>query len=302
VSLQVALLPASWLPTYSGTAAWSILGLVAAMVLLAALVAGRRSPYRQVAVVAGVGLALVVVDGALGWPSLLTPLLGGSALEGVRFYGLGNPYAGLVLAGAVLVASQLRPWAGVALILAAALFAGLPWLGADLGGGITLFAVAALWWALRVRGRFGLPEAAVVAVVALAGAVVLVLLHRLSPAPSHVTRAVEEAGGLGGILATFWDRLSLNVEATARTPAVWLALLAVPVALWVAWHRIGPFGPSLESNPAWRDALLVLAGGAILGYLLNDTYGMTGVAFIYLAFGLVYPALRLQAHPRDTAG
>jgi hypothetical protein len=131
--------------------------------------------------------------------------------------------------------------------------------------------------------------------------VLLVFLHRLAPAPSHVTRAVEDAGGLGGILATFWDRLSLNIEATARTPAVWLALLAVPVILWVAGRRIGPFRPALESDPAWRHALLVLAGGAILGYLLNDTYGMAGVAFIYLALGLVYPALRLQADPRDTA-
>jgi hypothetical protein len=295
VSLQVALLPASWLPAFYPAAVWSVLGLVAAVLLLAAVAAGRRSPFRAVAIVAGSGLALVVVDAALGWPSLLTPLLGGSALEGVRFYGLGNPYAGLVMAGAVLVASLLRPWPGVALVVAAALFAGLPWLGGDLGGGVTLFAVAAMWWAFRVRGRFRIPEAAVVAVTAVAGAVLLVFLHRLAPAPSHVTRAVEEAGSFTGILPAFWERLSLNLAATARTPAVWLALLAVPVALWIALRRIGPFGPMLESNPAWRHAVLALAGGAILGYLLNDTYGMAAVAFIYLAFGLVYPALRRAA-------
>jgi hypothetical protein len=36
---------------------------------------------------------------------------------------------------------------------------------------------------------------------------------------------------------------------------------------------------------------LALAVGGILGYLLNDTYGMASVAFIYLSLGAVYPAL-----------
>jgi hypothetical protein len=294
VALQVALLPASWLPTYS----WPVVAAAVAgtaVVLTAAALAGRGSLVAPAAMVAGFGLALAVTDAALGWPSLLTPLLGGSALEGGRFYGLGNAYAGMVLAGAVLVAAVLRPWAGVALIAAAALFAGLPWLGADLGGGITLFAVAALWWGLRVRPRFGPLEAGAVVAAAVGGAILLVLLHRLAPAPSHVSRAVQEASGLGGILATFWDRLALNLRATARTPAVWAALVGVPVVLAVAWARPGPFRRPLDRAPAWRLALIALAVGGILGYVLNDTYGMAGVAFIYLALGLVYPALRLRA-------
>jgi hypothetical protein len=291
ISLQVALLPGSWLPDYSWSVLLPVLGLVAAVVLLAAVAVGRRSPYAAVAMVAGAGLALVVVDAVLGWPSLLTPLLGGSALEGVRFFGLGNPYAGVVLAGAVLVAALLRPWAGVAVIAAAALFAGLPWAGADLGGGVTLFAVTALWWALRVRGRVGLSGLLVVAAAAVAGGVLLIALHGLAAAPSHVTRAVEEARGVGGVLETLRDRLLLNVGATLRTPVVWPALIGVPVWLGVAWTRAGPFRPALEARPVWRDGLVALAVGGILGYLLNDTYGMASVAFIYLSLGAVYPAL-----------
>jgi hypothetical protein len=291
ISLQVVLLPGSWLPDYSWSVLLLVLGLVGAVVLLAGVVAGRRSPYAAVAVVAGAGLTLVVVDAVLGWPSLLTPLLGGSALEGVRFFGLGNPYAGMVLAGSVLVAALLRPWPGVALIAATALFAGLPWVGADLGGGVTLFAVAALWWALRVRGRVGLSGTLVVAGGAVAGAVLLIALHGLAAAPDHVTRAVEEARGVAGVLGTLRDRLLLNVQTTLRTPAVWPALIGVPVWLAVAWTRAGPFRPALQTRPAWRDGLLALAVGGILGYLLNDTYGMASVAFIYLSLGAVYPAL-----------
>jgi hypothetical protein len=40
---------------------------------------------------------------------------------------------------------------------------------------------------------------------------------------------------------------------------------------------------------------VVLAVGGILGYLLNDTYGMASVAFIYLSLGAVYPALMSES-------
>jgi hypothetical protein len=93
----------------------------------------------------------------------------------------------------------------------------------------------------------------------------------------------------------------LNVETTLRTPAVWPALIGVPVWLAVALTRAGPFRPPLQARPAWRDGLVVLAVGGILGYLLNDTYGMASVAFIYLSLGAVYPALvsRPQPSPRS---
>jgi hypothetical protein len=291
VSLQVGMLAGSWLPDFSWPVVLGTVAGVGALVTALALWAGRRSPYAAVVVVGGAGVALVVVDWLLGWRSLLTPLLGGSALEGVRFYGLGNSYAGLLLAGIVLVAALLRPWAGVAVLVAAALFAGVPWAGADLGGGITLFGAASIWWALRVRSRVGLAEFAGVVAAVLGGAVLLVLLHRLAPEPSHVARAVDEAGGLGGIAGAFLERLALNLEATARTPMVWLALAAVPAAIWVAWRRPRPFRPALETHSGWREAVLALGLSAVLGYVLNDTYGLTAVALVYLSLALVYPAL-----------
>jgi hypothetical protein len=299
VSLQVGMLAGSWLPDFSWLAVMGTVAGVGAAVTAMGLWAGRGSPYAAVAAVAGAGMALVVVDWLLGWRSLLTPLLGGSALEGVRFYGLGNSYAGLLLAGAVLVAALLRPWAGVGLLVAAALFAGVPWAGADLGGGITLFAAAAIWWVLRVRGRARLAEVVAVVGVSLGGGLLLILLHRFVAEPSHVTRAVNEAGGVGGIPGIFLNRLALNLGATARTPAVWLVLAAVPVAIWIAWRRPGAFRPALDGHPAWRDAILAIGLAAVVGYVINDTYGLTGVALIYLLFALVYPALGHRKNVRS---
>jgi hypothetical protein len=291
VSLQVALLPGSWLPTFEPWVVGLVVGGIGIAVAATAWWLGRGSPIRVPAAVAGIGLALVVVDSLLGWRALLTPLLGGSALDGVRFYGLGNPYAGVVLAGAVLVAALLPPVLGVALLLGAALFAGLPFLGADLGGGVTLFAVAGLWFGLRARRSAGWAAGGAV-LGALAGAVLLVLAHRyLAAEATHVTRAVEGSGGLAGVIAVFLDRLRLNLEVTAATPAIWPALAGIPVALWLAWSRPGAFRRPLERFEAWRLGVITLAIGGMLGYVLNDTYGMASISFVYLALALVYPAL-----------
>jgi hypothetical protein len=192
------------------------------------------------------------------------------------------------------VAALLPPVAGLTLLLLSALFAGLPFLGADLGGGVTMFAVAGLWYGLRVRRSAGWGVAGA-AVGAVAGAALLVLAHRFLPSePTHVTRAVEESGGLAGIVDVFLVRLRLNLEVTAATPAIWAALAGIPVALWVALTRPGPFAPPLERFEAWRLGAITLAIGGMLGYVLNDTYGMASVSFIYLALALVYPALAVR--------
>jgi hypothetical protein len=291
VSLQAALLAGSWLPSFEPPVVWpAVLGVGAAVAGLA-LASRRLAPGGPVAVIAAAGLAFVLVDAVLGWPSLLTPLMGGSALEGARFFGLGNAYAGAVLAGSVLGAAFLRPVAGTVLIAAAGLFAGLPFLGADVGGALTLFAVAALWFGLRVRGRVGPGEVGLIVAAVVAGMALLVLTHRLWPVTEHLAEAAS--GGPGSVIEALGRRLALNARTTLATPAVWPALLFLPVGLLLAWRPVGPFR-RLATAPEWRYAVAALAVGGILGYLANDTFGMASVAFLYVAAALVYPPLEAR--------
>lgn len=288
VSLLVALVPASVLPSLEpAPAVAGLVGIAGVLTASAVLVARGRHDV-AVAIVAGVGLTILVVDGLLGWPTEVTPLLGGGALLGVRFFGLGNSASGIVLSGAVLAAALLRPWAGVALLAGAALFAGLPFLGADLGGGVTLFATAGLWHGWRVRGRMDVPAWAVAGATTVLGGALLIGIHAVWPEATHVTRAVEA----GGLVGTFLDRLSSNVRATAEIWPVWLTVIGLPVWLAVALGRVGPFRRLLEARPRWRTGVIVLAIGGMIGYVANDTYGTGAVAFVFVSAAMVYPALR----------
>jgi hypothetical protein len=292
-ALLVALVPASVLPSYATALVVGCLLAVAVALVAIALRLGREDPRVAVLTVAVAGLAFVLLDGVLGWPSELTPMLGGGALEGERFFGLGNAHAGIVLAGAVLGASRLPTRAGVWLIAAASAFAGLPFLGADLGGCLTLAVAAALWYGLG-RWRLGWRTWALAA-LALLGALILALAaDRFLPGGhTHLTGGAGD--GTLGALGRFGERFLRNLGRTSATPAAWLTVLGLPVWLAVALARPERLRPALDPDPRWRDAVIVLALGGIVGYLLNDTYGMASVAFTFTAAAIVYPTLAAAA-------
>jgi hypothetical protein len=303
VALPVEMLPASLLPKLTYAFVLPTLAAGAVLMAVAASRWGRSDPARTVAIVAGLGMGVVIFDGLLGWPAMLTPLLGDSALEGVRFYGMGNAYAGVYMAGAILLAALIPPPAGMALLAATGLLAGLPNFGAELGTSFTLFAAAGLWYLFRVRRAARFRDVAIAAAIAIAGLATILLIHRYSDLPTHVTRVVEEAerSGPAELFSVFGRRLALNVRNTSTTPAAWLIVALLPVWLFVAWKRLGPFGPALRSDPAWRDAAIVLALSAVIGFLVNDSIGVAGLAFTFLSAALIYPALQERWKSRNSS-
>lgn len=286
-ALPALLLPVSVLarlgwPTVVGT-----LAALTALVVAAAWWVGRRAgPTVALGVVGATALTVLLLDAVRGWDAMAVPILGGGALDGARFFGLGNVYAAVLLGGAVVTAAHLGTAGGTALLAGAALFAGLPWLGADFGGAVMLFAAAGLWAVLRGRRELGWMEIAIVAGVVAAGTAVVVVAHAAFAGQGHVGQAVSS--GAGGALEIFWRRLRINVETTSAVPVAWLLVLALPAAAWLAWRRWGP----LRADPEWRDAVMVLAIATLVGVLANDTgVGIAGVGLVFTAAALLLPAL-----------
>jgi hypothetical protein len=235
---------------------------------------------------AGIGLTVLVflvLEAGLSWTAALTPFVGGSELDGGRFYGLPNAFIGLLIGACLWVAHRLRTSAGVALLVAAALFAGLPYLGSNLGGGVSLFAAAGLWLAVRERGRLGVWKGLGGFVgFTLGGLALLLVAHSVSPFETHVTRFEEQAGGLGGVLETFGDRLQVGFDLIARNPFALIPVLGLPFTLAAVLWPPGPLRPSLRRSPAWRDAILVTLLAGVVAYVVNDS----GPAAAGFAFGL----------------
>ena len=232
----------------------------------------RRSP---VLVPVGIGaavLAFFALEAVLGWDAVLTPFLGGSHLDGGRFYGLPNTAIGLLVGASLWIAQRLQTWIGVGLLVVVALVVGMPYLGSNLGGGVTLFASAGMWLAVRERERFGPWKGlAAVGVSVLLGAALLLLAHRLSPLPTHVTRFEEATAGLGDVWQTFVDRLGVGFDLIRRNPAALVPILVLPLALVATLRPPASIRTTFERWPAWRDAVLVTLLSGVVAYIVNDT-------------------------------
>ena len=249
---------------------------------------------------AGIGIAVLAyfaLETILGWTGMLTPLVGGSQLDGGRFYGLPNVAIGVLVGSSLWIAQRLRTAQGVALIAAVALFSGLPYLGSNLGAGVTLFAAAGLWLAVRERERLGVVKGVGVFLgVMLLGLAVVLLAHAVSPLETHVSRFEEDVRGLGGVAERFMDRLQVGFDLIARNPFALIPVVGLPIAIAAVLWPPGPLRRSLERSAAWRDAVLVTLLAGVVAYLANDSGpAATGFAFGMALGGLVGVSLLLGA-------
>ena len=282
-ALATALLAAGHLPelTYA-----TVIPFVALVTVFGTLAFAPLERQDVLLVPAGIGIAVLAyfaLEAILDWTAALTPFVGGSELDGGRFYGLPNVFIGLLIGSCLWVAHRLRTGAGVALLVAVALFAGLPYVGANLGGGVSLFAAAGLWLAVRQRERLGVWKGLGVFVgVTLLGAALILFAHAISPFETHVTRFEEEVSGISGVFERFGDRLQIGFDLIAHNPFALIPVIGLPVAIAAVLRPPAVLRPSLERSPAWRDAILVTLLAGVVAYLVNDS----GPAAAGLAFGL----------------
>lgn len=282
-------------------------GLAVLVVLDAAVVAvasrARRHPLSPLAWILGATVALLLVDVATGARLQLAGILGYSPQTASRFFGLGNTAFG-VLAGATLLSAALHvthaPRRRDAVVAAGALFAlvlyvdGAPFLGADVGGMVTLapiFALALFGFAGRRLTWRTLALAAAAAAAVLAVATAVDLLRPLE-SRTHLGRLASETldSGGGSLFATIarrseatWGNVGQSFW-TAVTPAIAVAVLAVLLRS----RRAAVFVPA--GSPARTGLVAALVAG-LLGMAANDS----GIVVVGMAMVSVGPFLALLA-------
>ena len=250
-----------------------------------------RAARRRVAAPALLGavlLGLVVLDLVLGGHGLSQPLVGGSAWDGERFYGLGNGYFAFALAAVMLVAAfaPLSAVATAALLVGLGVVDGLPRLGADVGGALTSMLTAAAALVVLAPGRPRARRVVLLAGLAVAAAVVVALGAGLGGPVSHAGRFAERLQqGPADAAGVVVDQLARNLRLLANSPFAWVGPLQVLLAGLIALRP----PPPLRQLPGWTRRVLGLgAFGSLLLIVLNDT-GVTATSASGL-FLLAIPA------------
>ena len=240
------------------------------------------------ALLGAVLLALVALDLVLGGHGLSQPLVGGSAWDGERFYGLGNGYFAFSLAAVMLVAgfAPLSAATTAGLLVALGVVDGLPRLGADVGGALTSMLTAAAALVVLAPGRPRARRVVLLAGLAVAAAVAVALGAGLGGPVSHASRFAERLRqGPADAAGMVVDQLARNLRLLANSPFAWAGPLEVLLAGLIALRPPGP----LRQLPEWIRRVLGLGAlGSLLLILLNDT-GVTATAASGL-FLLAIPA------------
>jgi hypothetical protein len=278
-----------------------LLAIDGAIVALAAR--ARRHRLAPLGWVLGATVALLIVDVATGARLQVASLMGYSPEAVARYYGIGNPTFA-ILGATTLLATAIHLHAAprrdeallsvAGTLLVVLVLDGLPFLGDDVGGIVTLtpiFAVAL--WAFsgrRVTWRVVL-VALGVAVLALAAAVAVDLL-----------RAPDDRTHLGRVVAGTWEHgesnlattIARKVDANFRVLRTSVWAWAVPVTaaflLWLlVWRR--RWTTLLPARSALRVGVVAALAAGLCGFLANDS----GVVVTALALTYVGPFLGFLA-------
>jgi hypothetical protein len=286
--LAIGLLVVCHLPSLTATNVIAfLLVFVCAGVVFTRWLAARHGIFVALAATGGVILAILAVEAAFGWPAAVTPLAGGGQLDGGRFFGMPNIEIGIVLGSALFVAHRIRVGTGSLLLAACALVAGSPWTGANFGAGITLFAAAGLWLAIRRRRRWWV-VVLVAGVTTAIGMAAIAVTHRyLTDRPTHVTAFLENTTSVGGVVDRLVGRLGIGWDQITDTPLAAIPVVGVLVLLFVVLRPPGAIAASFEGHDAWRDAVLVILLASVVAYLANDT----GAAALGFGFGFALAGL-----------
>lgn len=267
--------------------------IVAAMLLIALIPVPEQLLFATAAV--------VVVDGLTGSHLIARSVLSTYALAGIRFYGIGNEYMGMLIAGSLCFVtlrqagsqglSRKMRIASLVWFVLADIALSFPAFGAKAGGAVTATATFLFaWWLMQgkvitVPRYFGAVAAGFGLVFLWAG--VDKMLG--ASAPTHIDSAVSAATGgrFGYILGVAVRKIGLAVRVITH-PGTLLglagfALLGSLAKYWLG-RRIGEY---VQGHPA--RAVLFGAGlrGAVVALLFNDS-GIVAAILILMSLTVVF--------------
>lgn len=262
---------------------WVLLPSLLGLSIVLTRVVGRSSAGSCLAT----GVILTLVGDMLTGSHLMQcSLLGYSASEGARYYGIGNEAMGLLLGAALTVAAQFWAAGKAAQLFLTVLMGGIVLLlgsaGAKAGGvlvslavfGTYLFAVSGR----RLTGRI----AALLGAAALVGILLAALGDAfLMPAHthSHIGEAVRRIASGGPSEAEDIVRRKLAVEGRLAYHSAWAVLLWCGIfCIAFLWKKT----PLLQTQAALRSAGMV---GVLTCLLLNDAGVVAAAIFTAALWG-----------------
>ncbi len=306
-ALAVALIPAglavaALAPPGRDAVYMAVTGVVAAA--LAFVGTRSRKPERGLAAALLIAAALIASDTVSGSWLMRRSALEMGALEGLRFYGIGNEFMGCLVGMAVIGSAALAQFgprgrqAAAVIGAAVVVVIGAPFWGANWGGAVTAAAGFASLW-LLTRERLRLRHIGLAAAMVLAGALLPAALDlaRPEPARSHIGASaaavlVGRTGELGDVVVR---KLVRSYGILRQAPWSPLAAILCAGVFWALLRRGGPGRRALEGKRWLTMGMWASLIAGLVAMVVNDSGVAAGFGCILAALGAaVFAAARQE--------
>ena len=197
----------------------------------------RKDDIKQMGFYAFLTIGLIIIDCVIGTPLMKSGIMSYDAINGARYYGVGNEYEGVTIASAVFALAvllnykKISKWLAVVLSLVILITSAMPSMGANVGGAISecvaylLFILLIFDVKLDLKKIIMIGVATVLVVVAFAG------LDFLMGTESHLAvftnQIIQE--GPAAIFNTFGRKIQMNLKLAKSS--VWVNILIVSIII-----------------------------------------------------------------------
>ncbi len=269
--------------------------------LLIAACVGLLAVLPSPTLIFGLTALVLVLDGLTGTQLVSNSALSEYALSGIRFYGIGNEYMGVLIGGALLATILMRARSWVFWFVFVTFVLSFPAFGAKAGGAVTATATFVVAWRLLTQRPVRWTH--LLGSIAFGFALVFlwaILSHVLHLRRTHLETAADALGQgrLGYIAGVSTRKIGLAVR-VALHPGTLLGLLAF-AGLGAAirrllWRQVTAY---LSERP--RETAVLKAGlwGCLVALLFNDSGIVAAILILQcLALLLLHGLYGEEPHP-----
>lgn len=239
----------------------------------------RKDDIKQMGFYAFLTIGLIIIDCVIGTPLMKSGIMSYDAINGARYYGVGNEYEGVTIASAVFALAvllnykKISKWLAVVLSLVILITSAMPSMGANVGGAISesvaylLFILLIFDVKLDLKKIIMIGAATVLVVVAFAG------LDFLMGTESHLAvftnQIIQE--GPAAIFNTFGRKIQMNLKLAKSS--VWVNILIVSIIIIGAliFKPSGYFKKIHDKYPMIFKGFMASFVGCIVTLLVNDS-------------------------------
>ena len=262
----------------------------------------KHDDLKQMGFYAMLTIGLIIVDCILGTPLMKGCIMSYDAINGARYYGVGNEYEGVTIASAIFALAvllnykKIPKWLAVVLSLVILVTSAMPSMGANVGGAISECVAYLLFILLMFDIKLDFKKIVLIGVAAVLLVVAFAGLDFIMGSESHLSvftnQIIQE--GPAAIFNTFGRKIQMNLK-LARS-SVWVNILIVSIIIIgvLIFKPSGYFKRIHDKYPMIFKGFMASFVGCIVTLLVNDSgIVAASTAAIYILIPIIIISIKM---------